>query len=172
MPPIISNFVQSVDKTILLYFFSALAQCAAGFAALVGVFAVFRLQANSAHISEEYALAKHWLKVQNSMHGADSFTSQMVKSELENLNIVPDSLADWYLKKICTAEAFSKKLTYKASKSLRWWGLIFFFSLAGVSFAKALEGILGIIAIAGFLLVIGIALWKSKRFIQKCLAFD
>ena len=135
-------------------------------------FAVFRLQANTTHIAEEYAAAKYWLKADPGLTAAESLTSQTVKDKLVDLKAQGNKPATEALDKILNAETFTKKLTYKASKPLKWWGLIFFFSMAGVPFVKALEGIAGIITIFGFLIVVGVALWKSKRFIQKCLAFD
>lgn len=167
---------QVIRETPLLYFFSALAQCAAGFAALVGVFAIFRLQANTSRIGEEYLFARHWLKMDASIGNADALTSQEVKRRLEDIcagRLDTRSLesAKQVLKRIKSAESFNEKLVYKVSRPLRYWAIIFIGSLSILPLVKWIEGAPGALVITLFLAGTTVALIKTGRFVQQCLDF-
>ena len=74
-----------ITETGLYYFFSTLAQCAAGFAALVGVFAVFRLQANAFSIEESYAHARRWMLSDLSSTDINGKPRQQIKEALQRI---------------------------------------------------------------------------------------
>ena len=123
-----------ISETSLLYFFSTLAQCAAGFAALIGVFAVFRLQANAPVIVEEYTAARNWLRRVCTISDTDSLPKYEVKNKLQRiergeLKLAPPESAKNILIKINKAEKFDGKLVYQASLPLKLWAYIFLFSI-------------------------------------------
>ncbi|GEM_PF-6598498 len=167
------KFFKIVKETHLLYFFSALAQCAASFAALVGVFAIFRLQSNAARINEEYIYAKYWLMRDVGITQAEFLTSQEIKKRLTDHYANPQIQisAKEVLGRILAAEEFNKKLVYKVSKPLKYWVVIFIGSMTALPFAKWLEGFVGAIVVFISVFASSIALWKTRRFVQRCLDF-
>ncbi|MBI3314055.1 MAG: hypothetical protein HYZ83_07450 [Candidatus Omnitrophica bacterium] len=165
-----------INQTSLLYFFSTLAQCAAAFAGLVGVFAIFRLQAQSSRIGEEYASAKHWLRTSPGVGNAEALSPIETKNWLEKIKKKEwqgnfSEFAGQVLERLLEVEKFNERLVYKVSKPLTWWAVIFLLSLMLIPISKWTEGLAGLLVVIMFLLVSGVALWKTKRFVQQCLDF-
>lgn len=166
-----------LSETSLLYFFSALAQCAAGFAALIGVFAVFRLQANAPAIVEEYSAAKNWLHTACTLRDAVTFPRKEVRNKLQEIidqkwKPASPEAATKILLKINEAEEFDRKLAYEASWPLKLWGGIFLFSIGIIPYTKLYLGLPGVVVFLFFITFVIWALFMTKRFVQKCLSFD
>ena len=169
-----NTYLATITETHLLYFFSALAQCAAGFAALVGVFAIFRLQTNSAAVSERYEEAKYWYCVTvrggfQNLELPDSIIKERLQGSLGEKNQAPErkSQTERLLNRIKNAEGFEKKMYNAVSKPLKLWAYIFLFSMAITPNLRLYEkSLAGFIAIGIYLLFVVVALWKTKVFIQ------
>jgi hypothetical protein len=175
MLSLIKEISQLIENNNLLYFFSALAQCAAAFAALVGVFAVFRLQANTTYLADTFLEAKYWLSL---LKGSVAYQlpSVEIKKELENLD--QDGVARQDLrpravllrKHIGDIEAFSDRLPLELSKILKIWTAIFILALTMCGFTKLYEkSWSAIVVLAVFLIGVIFAVMQTASFIQKCL---
>ncbi len=166
-----------MDSTTLYYLFSAIAQSAAAFAAFVAVFAIFRLQVNNNDIEEKYKEARRWL-IQKKLGEYEiynkilSMPKTIIKEELNRMakenQIAYGAEVKSILTNIKETEEYTGKLVYDASRPLREWAFIFFFSLVAlcvVSNSKiwgTLVAFLGLIYIAK-------TLFNTKKFIQKSL---
>ena len=169
-------YLDTFNSTNLLYFFSTLAQCAAAFAGLAGVFAIFRLQANASKIGEVYISARFWLRTSGERNNADSLPTQEVKRLLNEIkeggkDESQRKSAEQVLEGIFSVEAFNQKLVLKVSKPLRLWAYIFIFSLALIPSVKWYEGSSGAFVVVAFLSVSVVALYTTGRFVQRCLDF-
>lgn len=169
------------NPTALFYFLSTLAQCAAAFVALTGLFAVFRFQANGPEVEERYTAAKSWL----STH-ASACIERERRIKLSNKEIM-QSLLDIRAGKqyqqlkdnaelpkliegIKTAEEANKRMANYASRPMKLWGYIFFFSILVLPFSSG-YAVSPVIVISGFCVATVFALLKTKEFIQKCMEF-
>ncbi len=159
-----------ISEITLLYFFSALAQSAAAFAALVAVFAVFRLQANAAAIVQKYLEAKHWLKHVAKSSTVDGISDAQVKQVLDAEALLR-SEARQLLDKIVKAESVNSTLANTVSGPLKWWACIFLLSLGALPVSKLLTSWRAIAIVAGFVIAAARALQITRRFVQECLRF-
>ncbi|MFA5159221.1 MAG: hypothetical protein WC484_01800 [Candidatus Omnitrophota bacterium] len=164
----------STIETNLLYFFSTLAQCSAAFAALAGVFAVFRLQWNESHIQEAYRRGNYWLSRQDQTHFHDSTPKYRIKERLDGWSQSTDKPAALEAKELLGAiqqrENETGKIGNALSMPLKMWFLIFFLSLAILPFLHWYEGIPGFIVITLFLLFVFFAGIITAKFVQTCLS--
>lgn len=165
-----------IDETVLLYFFSSLAQCAAGFAALIGVFAVFRLQANTSSIVEEYTHAMAFLRINIGLTNLDGQTKSEIKhilNSLSNGSIRPGhhEAAKKILNTIDQGEQFNRNLVFEASIPLKVWAYIFIYSMVIIFCSKLILNFLAFIVILISMLATLYVLFLTKKFIQKCLSF-
>ena len=157
-------------QTIFLYFFSTLAQCAAAFAALAAVFAVFRLQSSSAAVEDVYRDSWDFIRRRfGVMSPLDvSFSKKRIKEQLRKSD---DKEAMQWLGLINRLEQFPKTVAYKVSVPLKLWAVTFIISLVSL-FCSGLSGCwfyaVVIVAVVEILLTVA-ALFKTKTFIQECL---
>lgn len=163
-----------IDVTTLLYFFSSLSQCAAGFAALIGLFAVFRLQANTLTIAEEYTAARNWLCTIRKLSDTQTLPRRDVRTHLERSKDGRPQYSEQannILLRIDEAEDFDRELVFETSRPLKLWGYIFIFSIGIIPFAELYKGRPGIIAFFIFFAFAIWALFLTRKFVQKCLSF-
>ena len=156
-------------STALWYFFSALAQSAAGFAALVAVFAVFRLQASASALEGLYRNVLNWFQIQGKFRPMDvSFSRDRIKHELAERT---DSEALDWKKRITQLEEYPKTLALRVSSPLKLWAYLFFFSLSGMLW-PSWPGWWRAAGFLGAFVLIGVsvrALLVTRKFIQDCL---
>lgn len=129
---VVAFFVNPVEYSSgFLYFFSSLAQCAAAFAALIAVFAVFRFQANGDIIKNLYEDINDWLVTKGRSsyidHDRQGLIHAKIKAFSEQGNDAEQALVLY--NRLKAVEAFPKTLAYNASKPLSHWAYICFFSL-------------------------------------------
>lgn len=173
---ILIQVMELINEQSFLYFFSSLAQCAAGFCALVGVFAVFRLQANAININESYDAARAWLRVAHSLNNTSTFTRTTVRKELQEIinRLSGRTEAIDVLEKIKLNEKFDFDLIYHCQWPLKAWGLIFIISLGCLPFAQYLtkSNSSALFVAIGFIISIAISLYGTAKFVQRCMTFD
>lgn len=171
------------NLTILWYFFSALAQCAAAFAGLVAVFAVFRFQAIKSEIQENYRAARYWLRIETGQGYSEQKLREQPDKEIQKLleEIRDRTVTHPYtpmlkqsLESLQRSERLSGELAWKVSVPLRLWADIFVFSLIALVLSRfdVRWAWAGFLAIAFSVCLVLYTLWRSKRFIQDCLKFD
>ncbi|MFH0986348.1 MAG: hypothetical protein V1882_12605 [Candidatus Omnitrophota bacterium] len=173
-----------VDSTQLLYFFSTLAQCAVAFAALIGVFAIFRLQTNSSIVIQKHREAAEWLRskkdarslLQIQIEAVDSECHEGVKKELRRISDKVDiySLdlmgeANRHMSEIDDAERFPDALSNLISYPLKLWASLFLVSIAAIPFTKPIKGGFDLIVCIVVIFLTGYLLLETKKVIQKCL---
>ena len=165
-------------QTTLLYFLSALAQSAAGFAALVGLFGVFRLQTKREELREQYRVARYLLNIESQVHKSklDSLPDVEVHKFLDDLKggkytyQYPDAVRRVH-EELNGVRQFGPQLVYAASSPLKWWAGIFLVCIAGMPLSMAAFPVI----VGGFAILVitsAMALWKTRKFIQRwCLSF-
>ena len=159
-----------------LYFFSTLAQCAASFAALVAVFAVFRFQANGDIVQRLCDEAAAWLEYRGETRQSDRVSQVLIHKRLKEVceGTRPYSLAEAkiLLERLESAQEFPKKLAQKLSVPLKHWALICFFSaLCLMIFEIKLlrrEGLLWL-AVIWLVVTTKYVFYEMRDFIQDCL---
>lgn len=166
-------------STALLYFLSALAQSAAGFAALVGLFGVFRLQMQREQIHDQYDLARHLLKIHSQVHESklDGLPDIEVHKFLDDLKTrkytypYGDAVRQIH-ETLDVARKFTPQLIYAASSPLKWWAGIFVFCIALMPLSLSAFPVI-VTVFTGLLAASVRALWKTGKFIQRwCLSFE
>lgn len=164
-----------MSETTLLYFCSALAQSSAAFSAIVAVFAVFRLQANNSAIQDRYSEGRDCLHMGWKYRESDARVKRELEYKAYELKDDSDSgkkareEAKVVLQKINDAEALNGRLANEVGGPLKLWGGIFLFSLGILSVAGFYPGRRGFLVVAGFLVATTFAIWRTKRFVQRCL---
>ncbi len=170
-----------------LYFFSTLAQSAAGFAALVAVFAVYRLQSNITIMEALRIETREWLLKNGRTVSQDPQNIDYLLIKLDE--IIRDSSsanrphALKLRQKILVMQELPKKLPYMLSCPLKMWGFAFILSLGYLAIPGIYPTVLNkfpmlnlyakpfTIVVPVLLTVFALfALWKSKRFVQDCLS--
>ena len=153
------------------YFLSTLAQCGAAFAALVAVFATFRLQVNRSLIEDAFTEAEKWVRTQvgsNAMH-----TNEDVRNYLEDVcsrkRPGDGNIAGQLLKRIKHHEQFPGFLANELGTPLKLWTIVFIGSVSPLPFKQLpLRLVLFVIdPVLGFFTTL--ALLSSNTFIQACL---
>ena len=153
------------------YFLSALSQCASAFAALVAVFATFRLQVNHGLVEEAIADARQWVLTQR---GRDAIVpDEAVKEFLKNVRggvIEPGNKekADQLLKRIEHHEKFPGVLADELGVPLKLWVAVFGISVSPLAMVELSNRfVLFLILVLGALTVLAVI--ASNSFIQECL---
>ncbi len=153
------------------YFLSTLAQCAAAFAALVAVFATFRLQVNRNLVEDAIAEAEKWVRTQV---GRDAnLTNESVKSYLNDVGSSvrtgDKNTAGQLLKHIRHHEAFPSFLANNLGIPLKLWTMVFIGSVSPLPFRQL--PLWFVLFVAGPVLAFftTLALLSSNTFIQACL---
>ena len=160
--------------TWLLYFLSSIAQCAAAFAALVAVFSVFRLQANSSAEKDMRAEIKAWLVEAREMVSHDYDGTDALLKNLNNIDPKQPYKGDAceYYKKLTALNIYPSKLNYKVSVPLKYWAILFgvsilllpFFSISFCQKTSLYWFFVGLLT-----LLSAKCLWDTREFIQECL---
>ncbi len=160
-----------ISTTTYLYFFSALAQCAAGLMALVAVFVVFRLQANSAEIIENYGVAKSWLRHANYIIQDTTPQIEIDENLKREINNKKDTKAQQIYGQIQGIKKIKNTIVDQVIYPLRIWATILLLSLVLVFLADlsqcyaVLFITITIVTLAGT----GYALLSTMRFMRWCL---
>ena len=169
-----------LDNTNLLYLFSALAQCAAAFAALVAVFGVFRFQANASELANLFSESRYHLSHVHSARALDFPKSEVIR-RLRDLDI--DTAARQDLrpraielhKRITQIEEMDDRFPNEVGKLLKFWTLIFLFSIAMCSVTHLYAPIGSefpwqALTVTGMALALtSIAVLQTSQFVQICL---
>ena len=164
-----------MSEITLLYFFSALAQSAASLSAIAAVFAVFKLQANQSVVRERYSEANDALNAGWHYRFSDSRLKADLKYKANEIkNDTTDgkrekAKLEELLGRIEEAEKLSGELADQLACPLKLWVGIFLSSLPMFALAKLCEGWLGVLVAGVFVLVSGVAVWRTKVFVQGCL---
>ncbi len=178
-----------IDHPTVLYFFSSLAQSSAALAALVAVFAVFRLQTNDHQVTERYLEAHHWLEEHfyrdQVIHIPRSLIMTLLADALdqrgrlwETVQVRNRAPADLdqrigeirvLLEDIRQAEAVHGAVAFHLTRPLVLWGVLVCLSLMLVAASKALVGLIAWGAIGVNLILLFTAAWQTRRFMQTCL---
>lgn len=186
--------VTFVDKTTLLYFFSALSQCAASFVAIVAVFVVFRLQANDRAIEEQCVPARQWFltypasdiqdlrskfRIPNNLSLGPVLATlpridleEILQKIVDNPSAPGDAKTHARLLRSSIRDRVTTGELIKAALSLpmKLWGWMFLLSLSITPFLQRYEYCsTGLLVVALYSIGAVIALWKTKMFVQDCL---
>ena len=174
-PEIADFFTKSVEYSNgFLYFFSSLAQCAAGFAALVAVFAVFRFQANNDIVRKLYEEINDWLVIKQRSSYSDHDQQGAIYKKIKAFSEQKDDAkeARVLFDRLKAVEEFPKTLANNASKPLRHWVYVCFFSLLVLVIielsyfrTRGLQYFFSAILIITTINVF----FETKNFIQSCL---
>ncbi|PIQ83074.1 MAG: hypothetical protein COV76_00605 [Candidatus Omnitrophica bacterium CG11_big_fil_rev_8_21_14_0_20_64_10] len=178
-----------VSNVVLLYFFSALAQSAAALIAVIGVFAVFRLQNNGMELSDSYRMARAWMKHLN-FSAADSFSKDRVKELLRGVETNNGKLAEeiegWHsprepkenfrsrsrelLELIGICERRHNNLVVRAVPSFVAWSSVFLGSLIALVVIRGESGSSSIFLPGVFLILTLWSGFRTRAFMRICLS--
>ena len=153
------------------YFLSTLAQCAAAFAALIAVFATFRLQVNRNLVEDAIAEAEKWVRTQV---GRDAnLTNESVKSYLDDVcsstRTGDKNKADQLLKGIRHHEGFPGFLANELGIPLKLWTVVFIGSVSPLPFRQLPLWLVLFVVAPVLAFFTTLALLSSNTFIQACL---
>jgi len=153
--------------------FSAIAQSAAAFVALIAVFTVFRLQLGYNLANEIYSKIRYFLifKIHLNDRAIEKAGKKDLKEHLSlfiNQNRAEKEEGQRLLDEIEKAEKEIDDIALKTSFPMKMWGIIFFCSIFTLAISESLLLIGNILAIicVGY---IYLTLLKTKVFIQECL---
>jgi hypothetical protein len=172
------------------YFLSALAQSSAALVAIIGVFAIFRLEAAARQLGECYKAAGFWMKDQQ-FPDAPSMPQEMIKQYLaearQGRGVLWDRIGQRnianpaavqererptvvaHLNAVTQSETIHGLIVRRLVPSLLWWGSIFLLSMLSLMFADRLGGLFGYSAMGVLLILTLVAAWVTRQFVQSCL---
>jgi hypothetical protein len=163
-----------IDGNALHYFFSALAQCAAAFVAVIAVFAVFRLEANNREIEQRYLEAKNWLAFrahqQDAMGMADTTVEQRLR-EIQLSTIAYNQDAGERLARIDRTKKRREWLGDQVAWPMLLWGSIFILGLLLIVASEKYATSWGFVGVVCAVLGTAFALHETKVFVQASLQF-
>jgi hypothetical protein len=161
------------NPSALWYFFSAVAQSAAAFAALVAVFATVRLQTNQAVIDDAYADAREWLRLHDYRQAVD-WTKAQIKEALKDITegkrLGDKEAAAKQLNRLTDQEQFPKTLALRLSSPLKLWVYVFGLSAITLPWKRLPERLIHFLVIPFLVLIAVVAIWETRNFIQDCLS--
>jgi len=162
--------MRAIGPDTLRYFFSALAQSAAAFAGLAGIFAVFRLQTIGTSLRSQYSEARNWIvQVYAPSAGADS--DEQIEDRLSSFSLEDDrhNRADELRIEVGRLKAMREYVPLALAAPLKWWAVIFFLSLVALGLSSYLISA-SLVVLVGFLAATARALWITGHFVQDCLS--
>lgn len=178
--PFLRQEMKEYSNTFL-YFFSSLAQSAAAFAALVAVFATFRLQVSSSMAEKLFDRAVSWLVEGGVLNRNDSRDPMFIKKKLSEIikgqhfsgNTEKEQYAQNLSNQISLFETFQGDMGNRLSEPLKLWLWTFLLSLIAIlvfhfSIARSVGSLAGVSISLAVLTVYSV--WKSGKFIQDCLS--
>ena len=167
----------SGSQNTLWYFFSALAQSAAAFVGVIAVFGVFRFQANASALEDKLRDVTAWITRTSHLRTTDlAFSKEDIKKVLSEFSGDPEkekkAKASQWVAQIKVLEDAPKKLAQKMAVPMKSWAYVFFASLAFLLWPASgfLGKLVGLLLVIAILLWVAWVLWKTREFIQGCLA--